>query len=76
MTHSCPKCGRSIGQNVFGTICVDCKAYVAPIDKPKIVKDAERRLQEHQQQIRKFLREKLMYDMKAKSGESNGDQVK
>jgi len=49
-------------ENVFGTICSNCNSYIEPDKKPKLIADAEMRLADQQNTIRKYLRRIILGD--------------
>ena len=71
MRYVCLKCGfvESKRDNVYGTICSECKSYVPPIVKPKLVLEVEEKFIRNQEIIRNHLRKQIL-------GENNGNQIK
>lgn len=52
--------------NVYGTVCTRCNAFIEPSKKPQIIEDAENRLREQQDYIRDYLRRNI-------KGDTNGN---
>lgn len=71
MSVICDVCGNIMvhKDNVYGTFCTSCNQYIKPDVLPKFIRDADRRLREHQHIIRMYLRKKIL-------GDRNGNQVK
>jgi len=71
MSFVCPHCFSSLGarSNVYGTVCSKCGMLIQNETPAPIYKEMKKRLTQQQQQIRQFLRKKIL-------GDSNGNQVK
>ena len=67
MSTVCEFCNHTMNKdNVYGTFCIKCNKYLQPSSLPKFVLENQRKLLEHQQIIRMFMRKKIL-------GESNGN---
>lgn len=68
MSVICLKCGNEMPNrdNVYGTVCTRCNAFIEPSKKPQIIEDAENRLREQQNFIREYLRRNI-------TGDTNGN---
>lgn len=64
----CPKCYSNLGnrENVYGTFCQFCGYFIKSEEDIPIKRNAQLKLLEHQNIIRKFLRKKIL-------GERNGN---
>lgn len=70
MSVKCPYCEHEMPKrdNIFGTICDNCKKYIKPAKKPKFVQEAEYRLRMQQKKLRQYLKNLMI-------GDENGNQV-
>lgn len=64
----CPCCYSSLGvrTNVYGTICSKCGTFIKSEVPAPIYRETKKLLERQQQQIRQFLRKKIL-------GDSNGN---
>ena len=64
MSFFCTKCGHENLErdNVFGTICSNCKAFIPPETKPKFIREMEEKRIFNQNIIRQKLKKKMLGD--------------
>lgn len=70
MSFICSKCGyeNTERDNIYGTICLKCAAFIAPKTKPKFIIEIENKISYNQNVIRQYLKQKML-------GDNNGNKI-
>ena len=70
MSVICPYCNHVMPNriNIYGTICLQCSAYIAADRQPYVVEENEKLILQQQNFLRKHLREIIL-------GEKHGNKV-